>query len=229
MNYFLKRWLDLTLGCTGLVVSAPLWLLFAVAVKLEDGGRVFYRQQRVGKDGQIFHILKFRTLLTDADRVVRPWMTPDEQWITKVGSFLRGTALDELPQLLNIVKGEMSFVGPRAMPADEFRDFQHKIPGLEKRLAVRPGLTGLAQVYGKATRNARSKLRYDLLYVKRQSPCLDLKLVGFSFWITFQGKWENLGKRPGVSGGWSRRGQAREIVGKQDMTSYESHREEEKR
>jgi len=191
----LKKTLDSLLSLLGIFVSAPLWILFPIAIKIEDRGPIFYRQRRIGKDSRVFDVLKFRTLLQNADQTVRPWMSPDGQWVTRVGGFLRSTALDELPQLLNILKGEMSFVGPRAMPLNEFEDFKAKIPALEQRLMVRPGLTGLAQVYGNATRDARKKLRYDLLYIKNQSFWLDLKLIALSFWITFRGKWESRAKK----------------------------------
>lgn len=190
-----KRVLDFALSSLGMIVSTPLWVIFSIAIKLEDGGPIFYHQRRIGKDGSVFDVLKFRTLVQNADRVIRPWMNPDEQWVTRIGNFLRRTALDELPQLLNIFKGDMSFVGPRAMPVEEFVDFKDRIKGLEQRLKVRPGLTGLAQVYGNATRNGRRKLRYDLLYIKNQSLLLDLKLIALSFWITFRGKWESRSKK----------------------------------
>ena len=186
----MKRGLDFVLAATGVVVSAPLWVLFAIAVKLEDGGPIFYRQVRVGRNARAFAVLKFRTLRPDADKSVRPWMAPGHEWVTRVGIFLRRTALDELPQILNILKGDMSFVGPRAMPAIEFESFKETVPGLSRRLDVRPGLTGIAQVYGKATRNIRTKLRYDLLYVRKQSFLLDLKLILLSVLITLRGRWE---------------------------------------
>ncbi|PYN77232.1 MAG: sugar transferase [Candidatus Rokuibacteriota bacterium] len=186
----MKRGLDFILAATGIVVSAPLWVLFAIAVKLEDGGPIFYRQVRVGRNARAFAVLKFRTLHPDADKSVRPWMAPGHEWVTRVGMFLRRTALDELPQILNILKGEMSFVGPRAMPVSEFESFKENVPGLSRRLDVRPGLTGIAQVYGKATRNIRTKLRYDLLYVRKQSFLLDLKLILLSVLITLRGRWE---------------------------------------
>ena len=195
VEYPLKRTLDLVLGALVILVSTPLWLLFPIVIKLEDGDSVFYRQKRVGKNGQIFAILKFRTLQKTADQGVSSWQVPGQQWVTKVGGLLRRTALDELPQVLSILKGDMSFVGPRAMPVEEFEIFKGKIRGLEQRLLTRPGLTGIAQVYGKATRNVRAKLRYDLLYIKKQSLWLDLKLVAMSFWITFRGKWEDQEKK----------------------------------
>jgi len=177
----------------GLLVSAPLWVVFAVAIKAEDGGPVFYRQTRVGHGGHRFQVLKFRTLRVKADEVVRPWMVPDGTWVTRVGRLLRRTALDELPQILNIARGDMSVVGPRAMPVDEFEANRATMPSLEHRLAVRPGLTGIAQVYGKATRDVKTKLRYDLLYVRSHTFLLDLKLVALSFWISLCGSWEGNG------------------------------------
>lgn len=191
VEYPLKRTLDILLGTLVILVSTPLWLLFSIAIRLEDGAPVFYGQKRVGKNGQVFAILKFRTLLKTADQGVSSWQVPGQKWVTKVGGLLRQTALDELPQVLSILKGDMSFVGPRAMPVEEFDRFKGKIQGLEQRFMTRPGLTGLAQVYGKATRNVHTKLRYDLLYIKNQSLWLDIKLIAMSFWITFQGRWED--------------------------------------
>ncbi len=186
----MKRGFDFVLAALGLAISAPLWALFAIGVKLEDGGPIFYRQMRVGQRGRMFPVLKFRTLRQDADKTVRPWMPPGEEWVTRVGTFLRRTAMDELPQILNILKGDMSFVGPRAMPVNEFETFKEKVPGLSRRLEARPGLTGIAQVYGNATRNIRAKLRYDLLYVGKQSFLLDVKLILLSVLITLRGRWE---------------------------------------
>jgi len=191
----IKRSFDLILAALGLLLSAPLWVLFAIAVKLEDGGSVFYGQMRVGQNGRVFRVLKFRTLRENADKAVPPWMAPGEEWVTRAGVFLRRTAMDELPQILNILKGDMSFVGPRAMPASEYETFKETIPSLSRRLEVRPGLTGIAQVYGKATRNIRAKLRYDLLYVSKQGFWLDLKLVLLSVLISVRGRWEQPKRR----------------------------------
>jgi lipopolysaccharide/colanic/teichoic acid biosynthesis glycosyltransferase/GT2 family glycosyltransferase len=195
-EYPLKRAFDIFLSLSALIISIPLWIIFPIAIKFEDGGPIFYRQRRIGKHGRDFNILKFRTLRQGADKEVHPWMNPGQQWVTTIGRILRQTALDELPQVLNILYGDMSFVGPRAMPLDEFEALRDKIFGLDRRLAIKPGLTGIAQVYGKATRNARKKLKYDLLYIKRQSFGLDLKLIALSFLNTFQGRWEVLEKKP---------------------------------
>src|SRR5437867_13403584 len=112
---WLKRGFDVVFAGIGLILSSPLWVLFALAIKAEDGGPVFYRQTRVGQNGHTFQILTFRTLQVNADEVVRPWMVPAQAWVTRVGCVLRRTAMAELPRSLNVVKGDMSWVGPRAM------------------------------------------------------------------------------------------------------------------
>jgi lipopolysaccharide/colanic/teichoic acid biosynthesis glycosyltransferase len=198
-------------------VWACVWALIPFLIWLEDRGPIFYRQPRVGKHEKVFSILKFRTLVPNADQIVRPWEVPNGPVVTRMGKLLRATALDELPQVLNILKGDMSFVGPRAMPLDEYEKFVKKLPELEYRLLATPGLTGLAQVYGKATRDIRNKLRYDLLYIRRMSLWLDVKLVLLSVWITLRGKWES---RPG-SGEAARRTTGQRTTG--PLTTDHSH------
>ncbi len=198
---WLKRPFDLTLAVLMLIVSAPVWLVIAVAIKLEDGGPIFYRQQRWGRDQRRFEVLKFRSMIASSDRDfgVRQ-ATANDRRITRVGRVLRATGLDELPQLLNIVRGEMSFVGPRALSTEE-RDKDgvpiryEDTPGFTSRLLVRPGLTGLATVY--LPKDAPSDLKFstDLDYVKRLSFWLDMQLVALSFWISFTGRWEHRGRK----------------------------------
>jgi lipopolysaccharide/colanic/teichoic acid biosynthesis glycosyltransferase len=198
-----KRVFDVALAGVGLVLSAPLWLLIALAIKLEDGGPVFYGQQRVGKDGRSFWSWKFRSMVPDADARFGPLQARErDDRVTRVGRLLRATAMDELPQLWNIFLGEMSFVGPRALLPAEIEVTGsgepvplEKIPGAEARHRVRPGLTGLAQVYAPRDIPRRHKFRYDLLYIRKQSFWLDLKLVALSFWVTFRGKWESRGRK----------------------------------
>lgn len=187
----LKRGFDILLSGLGLIVSLPLWAIFALAVKLNDDGPVFYRQERVGKDGRIFTSLKFRSMVPDSDKKwgVVP-ATEDDPRITKVGRFLRATAMDELPQLWSIFRGDMSFVGPRPEWLELVKKFRQEIPSFDLRHKVRPGLTGLAQVCGHSEISRRQKLRYDLLYVRRQSFWLDLRLILLSFIVTFTGRWE---------------------------------------
>ena len=164
---------------------------------------MFYGNQRVGKGGRPFKSWKFRSMIPDSDQRFGPLQArAGDARVTRVGRVLRATALDELPQLWNIVKGDMSFVGPRALVPEEIEVHGseeliplEKIPGYEERCRVRPGLTGLAQIYADRDIPRRSKFRYDLLYIKKQSLWLDLKLFGLSFWITFRGKWEHRGRK----------------------------------
>jgi len=187
----LKRGFDILLSAAGLVLSLPLWGMIALAVKLDDGGPVFYRQARVGKGGRVFAGLKFRSMVADSDRKwgVLPARANDPR-ITRVGKVLRATAMDELPQLWNILRGDMSFVGPRPEWVELVKRFRAEIPRFDLRHQVRPGLTGLAQVYGHSELPRRHKLRYDLLYARRQSFWLDIRLVILSFAVTFTGRWE---------------------------------------
>ena len=196
---FLKRPFDIVLSSFGLLASAPLWAAIAAAVKIEDGGPVFYAQERVGRGGRTFRALKFRSMVVDAESASGPVQAvAHDPRVTRVGRVLRATAMDELPQLLNILKGDMSFVGPRALRPNE-REARGgagavalaAIPGYAERHAVRPGLTGLTQVFLPGETPRRRKFRYDLLYIRRRSFALDLRLIGLSFWITFRGKWES--------------------------------------
>lgn len=199
---FLKRPFDILLSFTGIVLSSPLWLIIAVLILLDDGWPVFYLQERVGKKGELFKVIKFRTMIREAERPEEPVQaTENDPRVTRVGRLLRRTALDELPQLLNILWGKMSFVGPRALRPQEKEVMGDKvvpldqIPGYHQRHHVLPGLTGLAQVYLPADAPRRKKFRYDLLYVRRQSFWLDLKLIVLSFWITFRARWESREKK----------------------------------
>jgi lipopolysaccharide/colanic/teichoic acid biosynthesis glycosyltransferase len=198
-----KRLFDLPLAALGFLASAPLWPFVALAIKLDDGGPVFYSQHRVGREGYWFKSWKFRSMIPDSDQHFGPLQAKSgDSRVTRVGRVLRATALDELPQLWNILKGDMSFVGPRALLPEEIEVNGNeepialeKIPGYEERHRVRPGLTGLAQVYADRDIPRKYKFRYDLLYIKKQSFWLDLKLIALSFWITFRAKWEYRGRK----------------------------------
>lgn len=193
-----KRCLDIVLSAVGLVVSAPLWGLIALAIKLEDRGRVFYVQERVGRWGKIFLAYKFRSMVEGAESATGPIQSwENDARVTRVGRVLRATAMDELPQLWNIFRGEMSFVGPRALRPGEIEvrgdgsvEPLEAVPGYAERQSALPGLTGLAQIYAPRDLPRRQKFRYDLLYIRRQGLWLDLKLILLSFWITFRGRWE---------------------------------------
>ncbi len=198
----MKRTFDTALSGVGLLMSSPLWLFFAAAIKLEDGGPVFYSQERVGFGGRTFEALKFRSMRTDAESGVGAVQAvEDDPRVTRIGRLMRATAMDELPQLWNIFRGDMSFVGPRALrPGEVDADGTgfvqiDQIPGYAARTAVRPGLTGIAQIYAPRDVPRRQKFRYDRLYVKEQSMWLDLRLILLSFWISFLGTWESRGRK----------------------------------
>jgi colanic acid biosynthesis glycosyl transferase WcaI len=197
-----KRGFDILLSGIGLIASSPLWATIAFAIKLDDRGPIFYMQDRVGRGGRLFKAYKFRSMIPEADEVFGPLQAQvSDIRITRVGRILRATAMDELPQLWNIFKGDMSFVGPRALRPGEIESNGGTDPSVdldaafEARHRVQPGLTGLAQVYARRDLPRRQKYKFDLLYVKRRSFWLDLKLVFISFWISFRGKWEHSGKK----------------------------------
>jgi lipopolysaccharide/colanic/teichoic acid biosynthesis glycosyltransferase len=198
----MKRAFDVALSGAGLLLSSPLWLIFGAAIKLEDGGPVFYSQERVGFGGRQFHALKFRSMHTDAESGVGAVQAvEDDPRVTRVGRFMRRTAMDELPQLWNIFRGDMSFVGPRALRPGEAEASGDglvpidRIAGYAARTAVRPGLTGIAQIYAPRDVPRRQKFRYDRIYVRKQSMWLDLRLILLSFWISFLGTWESRGRK----------------------------------
>jgi lipopolysaccharide/colanic/teichoic acid biosynthesis glycosyltransferase len=194
----LKRIFDILFAATGLVLSSPVSLAIAAAIKLQDGGPIFYGQTRVGRDRRTFHAWKFRSMKPDAERDVGPVQAvEDDPRVTPIGRLLRATAMDELPQLWNILIGEMSVVGPRALRPGEIEVrgagavvAAEDVEGFDARCSVVPGLTGLAQLYAPRDVSRRSKFRYDRLYVRRRSFGLDMRLVALSFWITLRGTWE---------------------------------------
>ena len=199
----IKRAFDCALSGVGLIVSAPVWMLLAAAIKMEDGGPVFFRQARVGLGGRTFDALKFRSMVPDAEKRTGPVQAVEnDPRVTRIGRFMRATAMDELPQLWNIFAGDMSFVGPRPLRPGEVevrgdgRLVQlDQIPGYHARHSIRPGLTGLTQVYASRDISRMSKFRLDQVYVKRASFWLDLKLILVSFWITGTGAWEKRNRR----------------------------------
>ncbi len=174
---FIKRTMDLILGILMLVITSPIMLLVALAVKLDDHGPVFYKQERVTKNGKTFMILKFRSMIVDAEKQgVKPATDRDPR-ITRVGNFIRATRLDELPQVINIIRGDMSFVGPRPERVEHVEMYTKEIPEFVDRLKVRGGLTGYAQIYGRYNTTAYDKLRLDLFYIENYSVLLDFKLI----------------------------------------------------
>ncbi|HSL21384.1 MAG TPA: TIGR03013 family XrtA/PEP-CTERM system glycosyltransferase [Vicinamibacterales bacterium] len=176
-----KRTLDLTMALVMTVIGAPFMLLTALAVYLEDGAPVLYSQERVGEHGRVFRVHKFRSMRKDAESAGRPiWAQADDDRVTRVGRIIRKTRLDELPQLWNVLRGDMSFVGPRPERPFFVEQLAAQIPFYEQRHAVKPGLTGWAQVkyrYGASLEDAIEKLRYDLYYIKHVSPAFDLTII----------------------------------------------------
>ncbi|MDO8631832.1 MAG: exopolysaccharide biosynthesis polyprenyl glycosylphosphotransferase [Phycisphaerales bacterium] len=172
----LKRLLDLTTAFVALCLTAPLWPIIALAIKLCDAGPVFYSQDRVGQNGQIFRLHKFRTMRTDAENGKSVWATPNDPRATLVGRWLRRSRLDELPQLYNVLVGQMSLVGPRPERPDIVRELCDKLPYYGERHLVKPGVTGWAQIsfrYGASIEDAKRKLQFDLYYLKHMSFELD--------------------------------------------------------
>ncbi len=198
-----KRALDIVLAGAGLIGSSPLWLLLAATIKLEDGGPVFYSQERVGEGGRVFRAYKFRSMVPDAERNVGALQaSANDSRVTRIGRLMRATAMDELPQLWSIFRGDMSFVGPRALRPGEIEatgdggfEALEDVPGYEERHSVRPGLTGIAQIYAPRDIKRRNKFRYDRIYIRQPSFWLDVRLIALSFWITFRGRWEHRGEK----------------------------------
>jgi lipopolysaccharide/colanic/teichoic acid biosynthesis glycosyltransferase/VanZ family protein len=196
---FLKRPFDIGLSGLGILLSSPLWVLFSLIIWLQDRGPVFYAQDRVGKDGRIFRALKFRSMIKDAEKGRGAVQAVEhDPRVTRFGRILRATAMDELPQLLNIFKGDMSFVGPRALRPEEKevhgREDKRRIediPGYLERVRVRPGLTGYAQVYLPGDAPRARKFLYDRFYIGSRSFWWDIELILLSFGVTFRGKWES--------------------------------------
>lgn len=173
-----KVLVDTALAFLLLVAFLPFWLLIALAIALTSRGPVIYRQVRVGKDGREYSMFKFRTMVKGAEEDTGPVLASrSDERVTAVGRFLRRFRLDEIPQLLNIIAGQMSFVGPRPERPEFVRRYAVEIMGYEERFAVRPGLTGLAQVSGRYATTTENKLKFDLLYIQNQSLFLDLRII----------------------------------------------------
>ena len=182
----IKRTMDLVLSTLALLIASPVMLGVAIAIKLEDGGPVFYKQDRLTINDKEFKILKFRSMIVDAEKFTGEVLADEnDPRITKVGKFIRATRLDELPQIINIFKGDMSIVGPRPERKSFIDEFCKKMPEFAYRTRVKGGLTGYAQVYGKYNTTPYDKLRFDLMYIENYSILLDLKLMILTLRIIF--------------------------------------------
>ena len=175
---YFSRLLNVTIALLGLVILAPLFLLLALLVRSSGPGQIFYKGQRVGKDEQIITIYKFRTMQIGSEHQIGARLLAEkDNYVTPIGKVLRYLKMDELPQLFNVLKGDMALVGPRPIRPIFLPTLKATIPRYEERFQVLPGITGLAQYRGGYYTLPRHKLRYDLLYVKRQSLWLDIKLL----------------------------------------------------
>ena len=182
---FIKRTLDIVFSFLLLIITLPISIVVAVLIKLEDWGPVFYKQARVTKNGKIFKIIKFRSMIVDAEKEGAVPCTNDDLRITKVGRWIRATRIDELPQFINILKGDMSFVGPRPERVEHVQKYTDELPEFSYRLRVKGGLTGYAQVYGKYNTTPYDKLRLDLIYIENQSILLDFKIIALTIKTIF--------------------------------------------
>lgn len=186
-----KRVLDLTTSGVALVFSLPFWLWAFAAVTLTDGWPFLYSQTRVGRNGRVFVIYKFRSMIKDAEKDGVPvYSEKRDPRVTRVGHIMRKTAIDEIPQLLSIIKGDLSWVGPRPARPEEVREYVRNIPNYNLRHTVRPGLTGFAQVYASDYENITEKLTYDLYYIRHRSLWLDLVLFIRSLANTLLVRWD---------------------------------------
>jgi lipopolysaccharide/colanic/teichoic acid biosynthesis glycosyltransferase len=192
----MNRALDAVLGAAGLTLASPLLAVSAVAIKLDDGGPVFYRQRRVGKDGAEFELVKLRTMEIGAEHKGAGYAVNEgDSRITRVGRLLRRLSLDELPQLWNVVRGDMSLIGPRPTLAYQVERYT---PRQRRRLEVRPGITGWAQIHGRARLPWDERIELDVWYVEHRSPWLDLRIIARTPRALFAGTYK------GDTGGWSR-------------------------
>jgi len=187
-----KRLLDIFVGVAGLILLSPLLLVVSILIKVDSPGPVIFRQKRVGKERRLFTMYKFRTMVNDAESRTGPvWAAKDDPRLTTVGKFLRNSKIDELPQLVNLIMGNMTMVGPRPERPYFVNQFAKLIPGYTRRLEVTPGITGLAQLrngYDFCATDVVRKLRLDTTYMKEMSLTLDLKLLMETFVSTLTGK-----------------------------------------
>ncbi|WRP08776.1 sugar transferase [Rossellomorea aquimaris] len=183
-----RRLFDIVVAIVGLVVAFPLLVIFSIAIKLDTKGTVFYRQVRVGVKGKYFELLKLRTMEMDAEKDGPRWAGTNDPRVTRIGKYLRKTRFDELPQLINVLKGDMSMIGPRPERPIFTEIFNQKTPGFIKRLAIKPGLTGWAQVNGGYDITPEEKLAYDLEYIHKRSFFLDVKILLLTFKVVMTGE-----------------------------------------
>ncbi len=186
-----KVFIDYFISICVLLIGLPLWIVFAIMIKLDSKGSVFYRQERVGKGGKIFKVFKFRSMVTDAEKRSGPiWAGKNDSRVTRIGRNLRKSRMDEIPQLINVIRGEMSIVGPRPERPVFVEELRKMYPFYQKRLTIKPGLTGWAQVkleYDTDMESVANKLRYDFFYIENQSIFLDLEILARTLKVVLTG------------------------------------------
>jgi exopolysaccharide biosynthesis polyprenyl glycosylphosphotransferase len=188
----LKRLLDIIVSIIILVISLPITLITALAIKLDSEGPVFFTQERMGMNGKIFKMIKFRSMKKDAEKLTGPvWSQKNDPRVTRVGKIIRKLRIDEIPQFINVLKGDMSVVGPRPERPYFVEKLSQEIPYYKRRLKVRPGITGWAQVkhkYDESIEDVKIKLRYDLFYIENMSIRMDLKILFRTIFVVLFGK-----------------------------------------
>lgn len=184
-----KRIMDISFSVIGLIAGIPIIVIAALLIKLETEGPIMYTQERIGENGHSFMIYKLRTMYCNAEKDGIKWTQKNDSRVTKVGRLLRKTRIDELPQLINVIKGEMSIVGPRPERAHFIKEFSKELPEFSERLMARPGITGWSQINGGYELSPAEKLEKDLFYIKNQSILLDIKIILKTIIVvfTFQG------------------------------------------
>lgn len=188
--YIIKRTIDIIGSLCGIILLCPFMLITAVAIKLDSKGPIIFAQERVGQYGKIFRMYKFRSMVADAEeKCGAKWADKDDSRITRIGKFIRKTRIDELPQLVNILKGDMSIVGPRPEREYFYKKFEEgEAPGFSNRLEAKPGLTGLAQINGGYDITPAEKLQIDMEYLEKRSLTLDIKIILKTVGIVFSGE-----------------------------------------
>jgi len=187
----IKRVIDLLTSLLGFLIFLPLCLIIALAIKLDSRGPVFYVQERVGQNGRVFSLIKFRSMTVDAEKGGPVWAAVNDNRVTRVGKWLRKLRLDEITQLINVIRGEMSIVGPRPERPFFVKKLEQEVKLYSHRHAVKPGITGWAQIlypYGATREDAQEKLKYDIYYIKHMSPIMDLRIITETAKIVLLGK-----------------------------------------
>lgn len=188
----MKRVMDIIVSTFVLTIFSPIWLLLGIIIKIDSKGKILYRQKRVGKEEQIFEIFKYRSMSAGAESNTGPvWAAEDDPRITRVGTFLRKSRLDEVPQFINVLMGNMSLVGPRPERPFFVERLKKEVPLYSKRMRIRPGITGWAQIkhkYDESLDDVKRKLRYDLFYIENMSLRMDFKIILSTIKVIISGK-----------------------------------------